>query len=215
MGDPATIEADDDYVMISALNQYHYCALRCYWMFVEHEYADNEHTIEGTLGHSRVHTEGQTSRGELFQLRSAYLYSKRYGICGRADLIEERDGTIYPVEYKKGRVGPWTNDALQLCAQALCLEEVLSAARGSALHIPEGYLYYLSSGRRQAVPLTPALRTLTLETISAVRTLLHTRQRPEVGYSPRCKGCSVHDICLPRETAWVRQRGPIQPEGER
>jgi CRISPR-associated exonuclease Cas4 len=75
MVDTTVSQADEDYIFISALNQYSYCPLRCYWMFVEHEYTDNEHTIEGSLGHTRVHTEGQTSRGELFQLRSAYLYS--------------------------------------------------------------------------------------------------------------------------------------------
>ena len=140
MADTEAPQVDEDYIFISALNQYSYCPLRCYWMFVEHEYADNEHTIEGSLGHARVHTEGQTSRGELFQLRSAYLYSKRYGICGRADLIEERDGTVYPVEYKKGRLGNWTNDALQLCAQALCLEEALSEARALPSTSPGIYL---------------------------------------------------------------------------
>ena len=196
----------DDYVLISALNQYSYCPLRCYWMFVEHEFADNEHTIEGTLGHSRVHAEGQTTRGELFQLRSVYLYSQRYGICGQADLIEERDGAVYPVEYKKGRMGRWTNDALQLCAQALCLEEMMSASHGTPVRVTQGFIYYASTGRRKAVPLDDALRTHTLETIEAVRTLLHTRQRPQVGYSARCRGCSVYDICLPRETALVQQR---------
>jgi CRISPR-associated exonuclease Cas4 len=123
-------------------------------MFVEHEYADNDYTIEGTLGHARVHTEGQTLRGELFQCRSVYLYSKRYGICGKADLVEERHGVVYPVEYKKGRLGPWTNNALQLCAQALCLEEMLETARGAPVHIPQAYLFYASTGRRKAVPLT-------------------------------------------------------------
>jgi hypothetical protein len=142
MADTEAPHADEDYVFISALNQYSYCPLRCYWMFVEHEYADNEHTIEGSLGHTRVHTEGQTSRGELFQLRSAYLYSRRYGICGRADLIEEHDGTVYPVEYKKGRLGNWTNDALQLCAQALCLEEG-SAERGAGRSRPHSPGVYL------------------------------------------------------------------------
>jgi CRISPR-associated exonuclease Cas4 len=198
------MEEHDDYVLISALNQYSYCPLRCYWMHVEHEYADNVHTIEGTLGHVRVHTEGQTSRGDLFQLRSVYLYSKRYGICGKADLIEERDGALYPVEYKKGRLGTWTNDALQLCAQALCLEDMLEDAHGASVHIPQGYIYYASTGRRKAVPLTDALRDLTVRTIADVRTLLQTRQRPEIDYNPKCKGCSVHHICLPRETAMLR-----------
>ena len=86
-------------------------------------------------------------------------------------------------------------------------KEVLSEARGAPVHIPQGYIYYASTGRRKAVPLTPELRALTLETAAAVRALLRTRQRPEVGYSARCKGCSVHDICLPRETALLRQQG--------
>jgi len=196
---------DDEYVVLSALNQYTYCPLRCYWMFVEQEFADNDHTIEGTLGHARVHQDGQTSRPDVFQLRSAYLYSKRYGICGKADLLEERQGEMYPVEYKKGRLGTWSNDAVQLCAQALCLEEMLPARRGVPVHIAQGYIYYASTGRRKTVALTDELRTLTIQAITAVRTLLRTRQRPEVGYSPRCKGCSVHAICLPRETARLRQ----------
>src|SRR2546427_11954906 len=74
--------------------------------------------------------------------------------------------------------------------------------------------YYASTGRRKAVPLTPELRAQTLETIAAVRTLLSTGQRPEVGYSPRCKGCSVHNICLPRETALLRQQGECGWKGE-
>ncbi len=206
MADLTDSRDHDDYVLISALNQYSYCPLRCYWMFVEHEFADNEHTIEGTLGHTHVHNEGQTARGAVFQLRSTYLYSYRYGICGKADIIEERDGAIYPVEYKKGRMGRWTNDALQLCAQALCLEEMLAASHSTPIHIAQGFIYYASTGRRKAVPLDDALRAQTVETIDAVRTLLHTRQRPQVGYSARCRGCSVYDICLPRETALVQQR---------
>jgi CRISPR-associated exonuclease Cas4 len=205
MQDPSTHPEHDDYVLISALNQYSYCPLRCYWMHVEHEFADNDHTIEGTLGHARVHAEGQTSRNELFQLRSVYLYSKRHGICGKADLIEEHNGAVYPVEYKKGRLGTWTNDALQLCAQALCLEDMLEASHGTPVRIPRGYIYYASTGRRKAVPLTDDLRQQTVQTIDAVRTLLRTRQRPEVDYNPRCKGCSVQLICLPKETAALRR----------
>jgi hypothetical protein len=151
MADTEVPQADEDYVFISALNQYSYCPLRCYWMFVEHEYADNEHTIEGTLGHRRVHTEGQTSRGELFQLRSAYLYSKRYGICGRADLIEERDGAVYPVEYKKGRpaTGPMM---LYNCVPRPCVWR--SAERGTGRSSPQGISTMPALGGA-AVPLTP------------------------------------------------------------
>lgn len=205
MTEPVRQYAEDEYIVLSALNQYTYCPLRCYWMFVEQEFADNDHTIEGTLGHKRVHQEGQTSRAEVFQLRSVYLYSKRYGICGQADLIEERDGDLYPVEYKKGRLGTWNNDAVQLCAQALCLEEMHTAKRGVSGYISQGYLYYASTGRRKVVPLTDDLRALTIQTIAAVRTLIQTQQRPKTGYSARCKGCSLQPICLPSETALLRQ----------
>jgi CRISPR-associated exonuclease Cas4 len=83
---------------------------------------------------------------------------------------------------------------------------MLEAARGAPVRIPQAYLFYASTGRRKAVPLTNELRALTMQTIAAVRTLLQTRQRPEVGYSPRCKGCSVYHICLPRETAMLQNR---------
>jgi CRISPR-associated exonuclease Cas4 len=78
---------------------------------------------------------------------------------------------------------------------------------GAPVSIAQGYLYYARTGRRKAVPLDDALRDQTIQTIAAVRDLIQTRRRPEVEYSPRCKGCSVHDICLPREVARLRRQG--------
>src|SRR5262249_32734918 len=130
---------------------------------------------------------------------SVYLYSRALGIAGKADVIEERAGELYPVEHKKGKRGHWTNDALQLCAQALCLEEM------TRREVNKGYIYYAATGRRQEVEFSPELRQQTIETISAVRQLIDAGERPPNPYTPRCKGCSLHDICLPKETAQLRK----------
>ena len=194
----------DDYIYISALNQYAYCPRRCYYLFVENTFLDNEHTVEGTLRHTRAHSEETSTRDGILQLRSVHLYSHIYGLTGKADVVEEKDGLLYPVEHKKGRRGKWTNDELQLCAQALCLEEM------QGQEIPKGYLFYISTGRRKEVQFTDDLRQQTIDAISAVRQLIESGRRPPNPYIPRCKGCSLHDICLPKETAHL-QTGPLKP----
>jgi CRISPR-associated exonuclease Cas4 len=192
----------DDYILISALNQFDYCPRRCYLMFVERQFADNEHTVEGSILHARADEPSTTRRGDTTQFRSVWLYSEKHKLYGRADVIEERNGKIYPVEIKKGRRGDWKNDQLQLCAQALCLEEMIQCEP-----IEVGYIYYAATARRQEVKLDAAIRQQTIATIDAVRRLLATQQRPEAIYSPRCKGCSLYQICLPRETAKLTEHG--------
>ena len=188
----------DDFIFLSALNQYDYCPRRCYYIFVENVFLENEHTVEGTLQHARANSGEISTRDDALQLRSVYLYSRRLGISGRADVIEEKAGEIYPVEHKKGRRGEWQNDALQLCAQALCLEEM------SGKTVPKGYIYYAATGRRQEVEFDLELRQQTMSAIAAVRRLIETGERPPNPYTPRCKGCSLSDICLPKETARLR-----------
>jgi len=212
----------EDFIFLSALNQYDYCPRRCYYLFVENTFLDNEHTVEGSLQHTRADSGEVSSRDGALQLRSVYLYARRLGICGKADVIEERNGEVYPVEYKKGerrvgmnpqshpspvrdwnehkkgRRGEWRNDALQLCAQALCLEEM------NGKPVTRGYIYYATTGRRQEVEFSPELRQQTIDTIAAVRWLIESGERPPNPYTPRCKGCSLYDLCLPRETAKLR-----------
>ncbi len=185
----------EDFIFLSALNQYDYCPRRCYYLFVENTFLDNEHTVEGSLQHTRADSGEVSSRDGTLQLRSVYLYARRLGICGKADVIEEKEGELYPIEHKKGRRGEWRNDALQLCAQALCLEEM------NGKPVARGYIYYATTGRRQEVEFTPELRQQTIDTIAAVRKLIESGERPPNPYMPRCKGCSLYDICLPRETA--------------
>lgn len=186
-----------DYVFISALNQYAYCPRRCYYMFVECVFEDNEHTVEGTIGHARAHESGTMTRGDLIQARSVYLYSEKYGLCGKADIIEERAGQIYPVEYKKGHKGDWKNDELQLCAQGLCLEEL------TGREVNKGFIYYASTGRRKEVNITQDLKDQMIEITSKVRQLISSHERPAAHFTKRCKGCSLYNICLPREMEMV------------
>jgi CRISPR-associated exonuclease Cas4 len=191
----------DDFVFLSALNQYDYCPRRCYYIFVENIFVENEHTVEGSLQHARANSGEVSTRDDALQLRSVYLFSRALGICGKADVIEEKDGELYPIEHKKGWRGEWRNDALQLCAQALCLEEM------NGKPVPKGYIYYAATGRRQEVVFTPELRQQTIDTIAAVDHLIESGVRPPNPYTPRCKGCSLYDLCLPKETARL-QEGP-------
>jgi CRISPR-associated exonuclease Cas4 len=196
----------DDFIFLSVLNQYDYCPRRCYYIVVENVFVENEYTVEGSLQHTRAHSGEVSSRDGTLQLRSVYLYARRLGICGKADVIEEKDGELYPIEHKKGRRGEWHNDALQLCAQALCLEEM------NGKPIPKGYVYYAATGRRQEMEFSPELRQQTINTIAAVRGLIESGERPPNPYTPRCKGCSLYDICLPKETARLNGSQDAKPQ---
>lgn len=197
---------DKDPIPISALNHYDYCPRRCWWIFVAGEFQENRYTVEGGLLHERVHQTIRTKRGELLQLRRVYVYSQRYGLSGFADLVEERAGEIYPIEYKRGRRGDWKNDQLQLCAQALCLEEMLKCK------IERGFIYYAASQRRQEVLFDEELREYTVATIERVHALLGDpiEREPEALFTRRCRGCSLYPVCLPREV--VQLKGYREPE---
>lgn len=190
---------ESDYIPIAALNQYAYCPHRCWRMFLAGEFIENAYTIEGTSLHERVHTVGDGNREETWQIRAIWLKSDRYRLIGRADLIESRDGEFVPVEYKRGKKGEHDNDELQVCAQALCLEEMTGKT------VDTGYIYYASSHQRQPVAIDTALRERAIITMEAIQHLFETGEMPAAVYSPRCKGCSLHDRCLPRLTEKVRK----------
>ncbi len=182
---------ESDYVPIAALNQYAYCPHRCWRMFCAGEFVDNQYTLEGTGLHERVHTVGSGQREESWQVRSIWLKSDRYGLIGKSDLIEESGGQLYPVEYKRGQQGEFENDALQVCAQALCLEDMT----GQQVNV--GFVYYAHSHQRQRVEMTPDLREAAIATIDSVRSLLQTGAMPLPIYKQRCQGCSLRGQCLP------------------
>ena len=190
---------DTDYIPIAALNQYAYCPHRCWRMFCAGEFTDNQYTIEGTSLHDRVHTLGEGHREETWQIRAIWLKSEQYKLIGKSDLIEAESGQLYPVEYKRGRKGEWDNDELQVCAQALCLEEMTGKA------IAQGYIYYAHSHQRQPVEISAQLRDDAIATIQAVTTLLQTGLMPKAAYTQRCKGCSFYSQCLPKMADKVKR----------
>lgn len=191
-----------DYIPIAALNHYAYCAHRCWRIFCLGGFVDNQYTVEGTSLHDRVHTTGEGQRAEIGQVRAVWLKSERYRLIGKSDLLEESAGCWYPVEYKRGQRGEFDNDEIQVCAQALCLEEMTGQA------VPRGYLYYAQSHQRQTVEMTTALRQQTIEAIAAVTQILTTGTMPAAIDAPRCQGCSLYNQCLPKaakKVKWYRE----------
>lgn len=181
-------------IMISALNQYVFCPRRCALMHVEGIWSDNEHTTIGLLLHDHTDAPGYETDGDVTLLRALPLYSLRYGLVGRADIVEMCDGVPAPVEYKKGKRRQFENDDIQLCAQALCLEDMFGAA------VTEGCIYHAASKRRRRVTFDEKLRCETLQTVEAVRRLLAEELVPPAVLKPRCEGCSLRGVCLPELT---------------
>ncbi|MEA3309145.1 MAG: CRISPR-associated protein Cas4 [Chloroflexota bacterium] len=179
---------------ISMLNQYAYCPRRFWLMYVQSEMLVNAAVFEGTLQHERVHTAGRATEGGEVRYRRLRLWSDEWGLTGFADLVEEQDGLLIPVEYKRGKMGKWLNDHLQLCAQALCIEE------RTGQQIPYGYIFYWRSRRRVRVELDAALRAKTTAALVAIRELLAQARMPlpDQPYA-KCRDCSLEPICLPRE----------------
>jgi CRISPR-associated exonuclease Cas4 len=172
---------------------------------VDQQWADNQFTAEGTLIHERVHQAGHEKRGDNLWLRGLWVRSLRLGLAGKADCIEMQaadDGVVIagyagqwrliPVEFKHGARRNETEYEVQLCAQAVCLEEMLGC------RIPEGYLFYEADHRRLAVALNDRLRQLVEEGARQLRAMLVAGEIPSPHRSARCKGCSMVDICQPR-----------------
>jgi CRISPR-associated exonuclease Cas4 len=187
------------FIPISALSEYVYCPRNCYLFYVLGERGENPYTVEGELLHERVHESSRTKRDELIQLRRVYVYSKRFGMSGFADVLEEKEDKIYPVEYKRGRSGGWQNDEIQLCAQAICLEEMLN------VEIVQAYIFYVSSKRRREVKLGKKLREDTIKTVEEVRALFKSKKIPPPLNNNRCRNCSLKPKCLPKETIKIKR----------
>lgn len=204
----------DDPLILSALNDYLYCPRRCALHRIEGVWCDNAHTVRGTLAHRnadhpgyRAYAESAESAapGKLVRVERAMpLFSRRHNLIGKADIIEFRiapDGDALvplPVDYKLGPRRKWNNDDAQLCAQAICLEDMFGLPVGG---VPSGAVYHVRTKRRRVVEFTPALRDLTIRTVDAVRTLIATGTIPPAATKPQCSGCSLRAVCLPELTA--------------
>lgn len=184
-----------DYLPLSFLNQIAYCPRRFWLMYIQNEMEINAPVLEGTLRHERAHQAGQQtdSRGRAF--RSVHIWSDVYRIRGIADFIEEKEGQLIPLEHKRGRMGKWLNDHIQLCAQALCLEERTQQP------VLQGEIFYWGNRRRETVVFDEALRTKTQETIAYAFHCLEIGRMPiPIDHPAKCTDCSLEPICLPSET---------------
>ncbi len=183
---------ESDYPPLSALNDLLFCPRRCALHRIEGLWTDNAHTVRGVQVHRRVHRDPAASsiEGINREVRGLWLRSDRLRLVGIADLVEFRPEP-YPVEYKHGRRRRWDNDDVQLCAQALCLEEMLAVA------VPAGAIFHARSGRRREVVFDESLRAQTLDAAQRLHALLASGETPTPVLHAKCKECSVHALCLP------------------
>lgn len=207
-----------DPLPLSALNDFLYCQRRAGLKFIEGLRGTNVHTVLGDLAHEHVDFPGYEQRAGWTLLRALPLFSDRLGLSGKADLVEVRYASVEserpdvrsqmprrvlaarPVEYKKGPKRRFDNDKVQLCAQALCLEEMFG------IPVPSGSIYHAQSERRTEVEIDDTLRQRTLAAISNLTSLIAEAKIPSAELKPQCEGCSLHEICLPElarsATAW-------------
>jgi CRISPR-associated exonuclease Cas4 len=188
---------EDDYQPIRALNDLLFCERRCAMHRIESVWIENVHTLEGTHAHQRADRAVEWVVGPgVRAVHGLLLRCQRLRLVGKADIVEFRrrsDGLAepYPVEYKRGRRRKWDNDDVQLCAQALCLEEMLGAP------VPAGAIFHVKSKRRREVPFTPQLRQKTEEAAERLHKLIAAGVTPPPVLKPRCSGCSLKDLCMP------------------
>lgn len=185
-------DADLDSIPISALNHYAYCPRRCALIHVEQTFEENLYTLRGNHLHERTDQPDESGWEEGIRVERALpLWSKRIGLIGKADVVEFHDERPYPVEYKSGPNRQFDNDDLQLCAQALCLEEMTGRP------VPRGAIYHHSSRKRREVEFTPTLRARVVAVTEAIRVMLKAKQLPPPVNDRRCTHCSLRESCMP------------------
>lgn len=197
----------DDCQMISGLQHFRFCRRQWALIHIEQQWAENLRTVEGQLLHERAHNEQlRESRGDLWTVRSLRVQSLTLGLTGQCDVVEFRRDELhgvplvgkpglwlpYPVEYKRGTPKQDGCDELQLCAQAMCLEEMLCC------EIPAGALFYAEPRRRQHIEFTTELREEVRADAEQMHDLYRRGHTPRVKPTKACSACSLKDLCLPK-----------------
>lgn len=188
----------DELRPISALQHILFCERQCALIHTEQVWEENYFTASGDLFHQKADTGVKEKRVGVIQEFGLPIRSLKYGLIGKADVVEihrndkKEIAKIVPIEYKSGKPKDDAWDEVQVCAQALCLEEMLD------IPIANGFLFYGKDRRRHRVDFTEALRSFTIATAERLHALLATGITPEAQYTKRCKSCSLEQICLPR-----------------
>lgn len=197
---------EEEYLQLSGLQHFSFCRRQWALIHIEQQWAENLRTVDGRILHEKAHDGSQREkRGDLLITRDMSVHSPELGISGSCDVVEFHRGTNgislsdreglwqpYPVEYKRG--SPKTNDAdrLQLCAQAMCLEEMLCC------DIPSGALFYGETRRRETVEFTEELRTQVRGLLKEMHDLYKRSHTPKVKPTKSCSACSLQELCLPK-----------------
>ena len=195
---------EDDYIQLSALQHYLFCPRQCALAYMEMVWDENILTMQGRILHERVHEEQREKRGDVIVSRGLRIVSTRLGLSGQTDVVEFHRSESgcplpnypgfwqpFPEEYKRGRPKKDLCDAVQLCAQALCLEEMLDC------RIPGGALFYGTERRRKDVQFDQMLRDETERCVTETHTLLNSGTTPPPVADKRCGRCSLKEHCLP------------------
>ncbi|PJM75150.1 CRISPR-associated protein Cas4 [Bifidobacterium simiarum] len=196
---------EDDWLALSGIQHFSFCRRQWALIHIEQQWQDNYLTTAGSLEHDRAHDYAQSeTRGDLLIMRDLRVFSRRLGITGACDVVEFRQDINgvplqgrtgswlpYPVEYKHGKPKRLDADRLQLCAEAMCLEEML------ACPISEGALFYQQIKRRERVSFDSQLKGQVAAMTREMHDLLKRGYTPKVKPSKSCRSCSLRDICLP------------------
>lgn len=197
---------EEDWLQLSGLQHFAFCRRQWALIHIEDLWAENFRTADGRLMHEHVHDqEFRESRGDCLIVRGLAIHSEKLGISGQCDVVEfhkdsagiplqNREGLWlpYPVEYKRGKPKEHSADELQLCAQAMCLEQMLCCS------VPEGALYYGEPRRRTVVSFSCQLRQQVQNSLSEMHELYQRRHTPKVKPSKACNACSLKELCLPK-----------------
>lgn len=216
------IYPEESFLQLSGLQHFKFCHRQWALIYIENQWAENYRTIDGAILHERAHD--KESRGDLLITRDMRVFSPTLGVSGACDVLEFHRGSVgiplkgreglwqpYPVEYKRGRPKQDTSDALQLCGQAMCLEEMLCC------EIPVGALYYGELRRRTEIEFTTELREEVRSLLKEMHDLYQRGRTPKVKPTKACNACSLKELCLPklmrkRSTAdYVRQSLEVTP----
>lgn len=190
----------DNMVLLSALEHYSYCPRQCALIHREQTYSENVYTLRGNDVHKRVDQPGDAVVNGVRTEYSVSVWSQSLGTYGIADVVEFHGETPYPVEYKHGPARHGKKHAdLQLCGQAMCLEEMLET------DVPRGAIYHYSSRQRREVNFTAELRQRTRDAVEAVRRIMDDSILPKAPADSRCKNCSLIESCLPFVVSAQRQ----------
>lgn len=197
---------NEEFLMISGIQHFIFCRRQWALIHVEQQWADNLKTIEGEIVHEKCHDEKLVEkRKDLLICRGMRVFSKKLNVSGQCDVVEFKQNSTgavlfgqqgfwqpYPIEYKRGKPKEDLSDILQLCAQAICLEEMLCC------DISEGYLFYDEIHRREKVEITDELRQKVFDIFEEMNSYFNRGYTPKAKYDKKCKNCSLKDVCLPK-----------------